>query len=192
MLPLAALTVAGLLAVFGGRQGDFGGGRDDTANQRMQIWVEGIRLIESNPIALLFGIGYEHYSDAVGMVAHNSFVHAYVETGLIGGSLFVAAFVLSGLGILRADRSEWVRGRRDLAILRPFLFALVAGYAAGCYSLSRQYVAPTCITLGIASSFIDLVAGRPPPETGLLPRVAVIGLSAYVLIRVTCFLMVRY
>src|SRR5262249_15209231 len=85
----AAITVPLLLAVAGGRQADFNLDEEDTGQARIQLWGEGFALFKQSPV---FGIGAERYREEVGQVAHNSFVHAYVETGLLGGTLFVGMF----------------------------------------------------------------------------------------------------
>ena len=65
--------------------------------------------------APLFGIGVGKYEDEVGLVAHNSFVHAYTELGIFGGALFLGAFVyplgtLHRLGVESSPHMEEPRG----------------------------------------------------------------------------------
>ncbi len=140
------------LAISGGRQADIDLGSDDTAHQRAEFWSEGMELLKRNPLT---GIGVHQFVEEIAHVAHNSFVHAYVETGLLGGGLFLGAFALSAVGLYRV-RPVWSPA---LLRLRPFILAMVIGYAGGAFSLSRNYIAPTFMVIGLAEAF--LILARP-------------------------------
>ena len=100
------------------------------------------------------------YDDECGLVAHNSFVHAYVELGLIGGGLFLAAFVLSGWAVWTTKPSSLLHPEdsADLTRLRPIIFALIVSYMAGVFSLSRNYIPPTYLSLALATVYLRLAA----------------------------------
>jgi hypothetical protein len=151
---LAAMLVAFplFLALSGGRQADMDLGSDDTAYQRAEFWSEGLSELKRNPVT---GIGVHQYEEDLGHVAHNSFVHAYVEMGLIGGGFFLGAFALAALALYRV-KPTW---NPVLMRLQPFILAMVIGYAGGAFSLSRNYIAPTYMILGIAEAVLML--GRP-------------------------------
>jgi hypothetical protein len=51
-----------------------------------------------------------------------------------------------------------------LAVFSPYLLAAVVGYCGGMFSLSRNYVAPTYLCLGLAESYLALAMLHPPPE----------------------------
>ena len=159
-LPLGVL-VAGAALAAGGRQTNFNLGEGDTARQRFELWAEGFHVMRENPLT---GIGQGLFWDRVGLEAHNSFVASYVETGLAGGALFLGMFVLPmvGLGVTRPADPV-------LARMRPFAQAVVVGYAVGILSISRSYVVPTYLVVGIGAAFLRL-APVPPgrrPEVGL-------------------------
>ena len=78
-----------MFILFGGRQTNINMGGDDTMQERVQLWSEGLDLFREAPV---FGIGYREYAEQVGQVAHNSFVHCYAELGFFGGTIFLAAF----------------------------------------------------------------------------------------------------
>lgn len=84
LLPLLFLT-------FSGRQTNLTTS-EGTGQQRIQIWSDGFSLLKTRP---LFGIGMEQYGEQLGIEAHNSFVHAYTELGIIGGTFFLAAYYLA-------------------------------------------------------------------------------------------------
>ena len=43
-----------------------------------------------------------------------------------------------------------------------FLFAAVIAYAAGALTLTRNFVLPTYLTLGLASAYLEIGLGRLP------------------------------
>jgi O-Antigen ligase len=176
---LGGPLVVGLGLVMAGRQTSFDlSNSDDTAQHRIRLWREGMVLLEQAPA---FGIGAGRFEDEAGLVAHNSFVHAFAELGLLGGSLFLGAFVVPIVVLFRlggAGRGTLGPTLRDL---RPFVLACVAGTAGGMLSLSRVYTLTPYLVLGLATVFLGLTgpaaAARVPKLT---PRLlaAVLGLSA--------------
>lgn len=82
-------------------------------------------------------------------MAHNSFVHAFVELGLVGGSCFLALFHLPFWSLCRPPTAAERGAGGDLVGFRPYLAGLLAGYAAGMFSLSRCYSIPTYTKPGI-------------------------------------------
>ncbi|MGH7128251.1 MAG: O-antigen ligase family protein, partial [Planctomycetaceae bacterium] len=171
-----ALGAAGL-ALLSGRQTeiDLEGG---TGRERLLLWRDGFEAIQS-PEAL-FGIGYDAYADMAGLVAHNSFIHAFVELGLFGGTLFFGGFFFAALGLWRlraalsVEQSRAVSARTgaarpgsvsELIRFHPYLAAVLAGWCGGMLSLSRCYVAPTYMVLGLAAVSLGM-AGRSlaPPR----------------------------
>lgn len=159
-VPLAIVGVVVALAAIGGRQADMSGG--DTAHERLMMWAGGVSTLFQQPFFLLTGLGAGWFTDQYGLLAHNSFVQAYVETGLIGGGAFLGAFLL-GLRLLDRlgrgiDAPAWVVGSRYYA------FGALAGYAMGCYSLTRNWVVPTYLVLGIASVLLEHAAPQLPEK----------------------------
>jgi putative inorganic carbon (hco3(-)) transporter len=157
-LPLAVAVVVAALVLIGGRQANIGGG--GTAHERLMFWASGLSELFANPLYIPTGLGRGWFVDDSGQVAHNSFVQAYVEQGLLGGGAFLAAFYL-GVRILHrfgrgVDAPRWALEARH------FGFAVIVGYGMGCYSLSRSFVIPTYIALGIASVLLDQAAPRLP------------------------------
>ncbi len=153
-IPLGAMAVCGLMVVSGGRQTEISVGQG-TAQERMEKWKEGLILFTHRPVT---GIGVWRYSEEVGLVAHNSYVHAYVEMGFPGGSLFVGLFYFASEGLrARYYRNPRVRDPAFLR-LRPYIVALIAGYGMGIFSLSRNYIVPTYVIFGIATAYHRIAA----------------------------------
>jgi hypothetical protein len=152
-----------LFLVFSVRQTSFDmGDREDSAQARVQLWSEGLAQFRERP---LFGMGQATYADEIGQVAHNSFIHAYAELGILGGSLFFGMFASLVLLFRSLAPSKRVIVNPDLQQLRPYLVGAVVGFAVGLLSLSRCYVEPTFLVIGLGMAFIRLTRAAPalPP-----------------------------
>lgn len=161
---LAGLAVPLLLAMAAGRQTDMdvSGG---TGQQRIQLWSMGLFALRDAP---LFGVGMNSYPDiADGYVAHNSFVGTYVELGLLGGTLFLGACYLALESCYRLGPPRLQLSDPELGRLRPFLLALIAGYFVGLMGLSRSYITPTYLVIGLGCVYTRLAA---PADPRLRPR----------------------
>ena len=158
---MAVLSV-GVLA---GRQGniDLGGG---TGQERVQKWRDGIVAIQ-NP-NLIFGIGHGFYSDVAGLVAHNSFVHTYVELGIFGGTFFFGCFFLPAWTLYRMSKAGVRIPNAEHERFRPYLLALLTGWSVGMMSLSRAYVVPTYMVVGIASAYLTICNHQFSPPRALM------------------------
>jgi hypothetical protein len=149
---LAALTLPLAPLIAGGRQLDFAAALEESTGQsRIQLWAEGLGLFRQAP---LFGIGQNEYAEQAGLVAHNSYIHCFTELGFFGGAIFLAAFLLS-LRCLHGMAGMQHRIDDDaIRRLRPYLLATIGAYAASMLSLSRPYVAPTYLVLGMAAVWL--------------------------------------
>jgi hypothetical protein len=189
------LALLPALVVLGARQTNFNlGDREDTAQARIHLWAEGMELFRQSPV---WGIGAYTYADEVGQVAHNSFVHAFVETGIAGGTFFAGAvfFALWPLERLFGRRATLVHP--VLYQLLPFLMAAVGAYALGMLSLSRNYVVPTYLVVGLAAAFLHMVVTNPPAADVKLTRaffgrLAAVGMVTLFCIYLAVRLLTRY
>ena len=160
--PALSLLCLPLLAlIFSGRMTDFAALNEGTGQDRIQIWSDGLTVFRQYPF---FGLGEGLFVDKYGVVTHNSFLHCYAELGILGGTAFLACFLAAALG-LWSLRKEYrnphapdriPRELRELAHLRVFVFAALAAYSAGMLTLSRQFVAPTYLILGLAAATTSL------------------------------------
>lgn len=151
------------LAVMGGRQANLDL-NDSTGGERVQLWRDGFDALKSSDI--LFGIGYGGYPDVAGLVAHNSFIHAYVELGIFGGTLFFGAFFFAFVQLYQMGFRSYPNFDREALRFRPYLGALLAGWCTSMLSLSRCYVVPTYMVLGLAAAYLHMAArssARPAP-----------------------------
>ncbi len=197
-LLLFSPAVPVILLLAGGRQA---GGFDptakgDTGQARIQLWADGFQCFRASP---LIGVGVHNYATATntGLVAHNSFVHAYTEMGFFGGMFFLGAFYFALAPLEKLFRSDVVIVDPELRRLHPTLTAVVAGYAGGLLSLSKDYDIPTYLALGLAAAFLRQV--RTVPDRTQLgidgavgQRLLACGVAGVVVIYLTIRLTVRY
>jgi O-antigen ligase len=161
MLTLPALPLLAL--AFSGRMTDISAVNDGTGQSRIQIWSDSLAIWREYPI---FGLGQGLLIEELGVVAHNSFLHCFAELGFLGGTAFLACFLAAGLNLwmFRDRRSAVTQADQasihdqasvdveQLAHLRGFIFVALAGAAAGMLTISRHFVAPTYLILGLAAS----------------------------------------
>jgi len=152
-VPLACVLLPVLFVSFSGRQTQLDlNNPNDTFQARLGLWSDSFDRFRAEPV---FGVGQGKLRDQIGQVCHNSYLHAFTETGLLGGVAFAGAFYL-------VLRSLWLAspGEPRLIRLKPFMLAVVASYAVGLLSLSRCYTVPTQLILALGTIFLMLSARR--------------------------------
>jgi hypothetical protein len=144
-------------------------------------------------VSPVLGIGMEQFREKSGLVAHNSYMHAYAELGLLGGILFFGAFFTawSMLMELCADRHKVEDP--ELHRLQPYLAGMLTSYMVGMFTLTLCYVVPTYAFLGLVTCFLRIASSNPPLEKPrvdgrFLARLVGIGLGflafMYVFVRI--------
>jgi hypothetical protein len=180
-LMLGAGLVPLMLVFFAGRQTDLSTSHG-TGQDRIQLWSEGLLQFRHSP---LFGIGRDQFDKTAGLVAHNSYVHAFAELGFLGGMFFIGAFVVALQSLYRLGTD----GRRildpQLRRLHPYLTGVVGGYAVSMMSLTLCYIIPTYTILALAGVYLRMTATAPaaPPmrfDARLLMRMIGIGIAAII------------
>lgn len=157
MIATGILLCCGLAAL-AGRQANFDIEDGGTAHERIELWREGLEALKSAD--LLFGTGQNTYGDYAGLVAHNSYIHAFVELGIIGGTMYLGCFLMPALALFRTRRWKPERFHDLLRHWRPFLAAALAGWCVAMFSLSRCYVPPTYLLVGILTSYVYQIEHR--------------------------------
>ena len=162
----AVVVLPAVLVLVGGRMAQLSAG-EDTAQERFNLWSEGLLMFRQSP---LFGIGAGQFAEEMGLVAHNSFVHCFAELGFLGGTCFLGAFALCirSLYPLAVGHEDAVDP--ELRRLGLYLLCMVFGYGVGLLSLSRAYVVPTYLVLGLG-----VVQSQFAFQVGAAPRPAVNG-----------------
>lgn len=159
MLPLL------FAATRGGSEGVDLDNPEDTFQARLELWSESFEVMRSAPLT---GIGVGRLDDEIGHVAHNSYLHAFTELGLLGGIAFAGVFYLVQGGVRRAEPND-----SELARMRPYMLAMVAAYAAGILSLSRCYKVPTILVIAIGTAYLALAAREGPAVVPRMDRACV-------------------
>jgi len=165
---IVSLAVIPLLALFfSARMTDVDSMVEGTGQSRIHIWSESITVWKQFPV---FGLGEGLLFDELGMVTHNSFLHCFAELGLFGGSAFVTCFLAAGMGLWRLRAKSMVDSERphadsdltQVAHHRIYIFAALVAYAAGILTLSRQFVVPTYLVLGLATAAFTVDSDDTP------------------------------
>jgi len=149
MIILGIVGVPVLLAVLGGRFSRMSTD-EDTAQERIEIWRESLIMFRTSP---LFGHGMNTIGKELGLVAHNSFVHAFAETGLLGGTCFIGVYYYSVLILLRLRRRDDNALDPELRRTGSYLAAILLGVIVSIFSISRNYGAFVYIPVGLVEVY---------------------------------------
>ena len=179
-LSLVLGVLGGLAAILLG----FTGGRalslDDSAEGRLEAWAAGLDMLKSSPI---WGVGHGAFTDHNPLAAHNSFVHCFAETGLVGYFLWLALPVLTLHGLWRLQESapatdEGLEARRWAHAAQLGLM----GFLAGAFFLSRSYGVMFFLLLGIGTAVIDVSSREEwsEPGPGFLAWTTAVGVLSIV------------
>ncbi len=129
------MVLGGLIStgvfLFGPSRLGFLAAQDESAVGRLDAWYYGFQLIKSNP---LFGVGFNMFTDRYPLTAHNSFVLAAAELGIVGLMCWVGLFYVSFKGLSRVERYC-----PRLAFYAYGLQAGIVGFMATAFFLSRTY-----------------------------------------------------
>jgi O-antigen ligase len=186
-VPLALIVLPIMFMIFDGRMTGISTS-EDTAQERIQLWSEGLEFFREAP---LFGIGQGEFADQVRQVAHNSFVHSYAELGFFGGTVFLGAFFCALWGLYRLRRFSLQIRDPQLTRLRPYAITILAAYAVGLLSLSRAYIVPTYMVLGLGTAYIRLASVHLPAPVlrfngqlllwlGVVSALSLVGIKVFV------------
>ncbi|HVJ87580.1 MAG TPA: O-antigen ligase family protein [Caulifigura sp.] len=174
-----------------GRQGnmEISGG---TGQQRIQLWADGLAQLKS--MRLPFGIGESKYGEVAGLAAHNSYIHAYVELGFLGGTMFFGCFLFAAWAFYRLKRDRIELLDPELKRMMPYIAGMLAAWCTGMATLSRCYVPPTYMIVGVAAAYINLAGfhrRKPAPIIALDTLVAQRWVMCSVGMLACCFAFVR-
>ena len=151
----------------------------------------------TQPSYILTGIGVDKYQDEVGYVAHNSYVHAFVETGMIGGIIFSGLFLLAFGMVFKQGTPRLKYYLPMLAQMQPYLLAALADYLMCMFSLSRNYVMTTYMMLGICTAFIRMTQDDQERswynmDFRMIVIISSLGLAVFVVLKVFLMMFVQF
>jgi len=187
---LAAVALPAAMFLFSGRQTSLSLS-EGTSQQRIQLWSESFQAFRTSPI---WGIGTNLLGQRMGLVAHNSFVHAYAELGFVGGTFFFGAYYTVLTSLARLGATPTTVRDPELRGVRPYIMAAVLSCAVSRMSLSLCYSVSTYAILGVGAACVRLADAEPSlaesrprrPLAFRLFRASLIFLIAlYVMVRLT-------
>jgi O-antigen ligase len=159
---MSALALLAMLAV------SFGGGRaislgSGGGGARLMIWGDGLTMFKDNP---LFGIGFSRFTHWSHYTAHNSFVLALAEMGLVGCFFWIGLLVFSCgeltrlIGFPAKDEDDqelhrWAKGIR----------VAIGTFLVSGWFLSRSYTPMLYILIAMAVVVCEMYRRRHPEYT---------------------------
>ena len=156
MLLVAPVALAVLL---GGSES----GRVDAAastEERYEAWATGIQMFRDSP---LFGVGHGQFVEHHYLTAHNSYVLALAELGLVGMFLWGAILLLTvKIPLVALIRYQ---GREEARVARVWALGLVAafgGLLVGIFFLSFAWHLIFWAYVGLSGAFYSAVRTHDP------------------------------
>lgn len=163
---VAGCFIAPPMLLLGGRSGSEA---DDSADERAQLLREGFEFIRKTRG---IGLGTHQFTDesSIGLTAHNAYLLAAAETGIIGFLLFGFAVYLS----LKVPYALWFGGYRLKPATTSFATALalaLTGATVGIFFLSWTYKDILYMLFGASAALYGVARSEDPKVR--------IGLSAF-------------
>ncbi len=121
-----------------------------SANARVNLWYEGIQLIKRSPI---FGVGYDMFMDALPQTAHNSYILAAAELGMVGLFFWVALFYSSFKGLSIIQNKD-----KKLKTYALGLQSSLVGFCAAAFFLSRTYIIIPYLLVAFSGSLMHIAS----------------------------------
>jgi O-antigen ligase len=161
---------------------------EESAEGRLEAWYEGYFMLTSNP---LFGVGYSQFLEYHFRTAHNSFVLAFSELGLVG--LFVWCALLTTTIIvlfriakksylpadLKPDDPRYAAAQEESLIAKMFIYIFIAFFGSAFF-LSRTYVPFLYFMIGLSTSSLARVRNIYPNLNAIFTYKELLKTSAYV------------
>ena len=148
------LAIAALIFLFGpSRLGMLSAG-EDSAAQRLGAWYHGFQLLKASP---LFGRGQGLFTDDYPLTAHNSFILAFAELGLVGFFFWV--------GLLYVSFKTFSIVQQHDRRLAPSAFGLQAGlvgFSAAAFFLSRTYILLPYLFVALSAATLNIARRANP------------------------------
>jgi O-antigen ligase len=199
-LAYGLLAVPLLLVAFAGRQTSISVS-EGTGRARLELWSDWMMKFRGSPV---FGEGPK-ITEAMTVdrkemhwdyqqVAHNSYLQAFADLGVLGGMIFLGAFFFAFRTMARLRGDQVAILDPEQRRLYPFLFGALTAYMTGMMSLSLCYVLPTYFVLALPVVFTRQTATEPSVEEvridGYAVRqvvVASVGMLAFIYLFIKVF-----
>jgi hypothetical protein len=153
---IAAAVVAAPVILFGGRSGEEA---EASATGRTEVLFHGITMLAQNP---LFGMGIDQFSEAEGYTAHNAYLLAAVELGLVGFFCWTGlawASVKIPFKIVTESPEGLDPAIRTMAVA---ILVSLSGMAVGIFFLSFTFKQLLFVWLGMPGALYGIVRDKHP------------------------------
>lgn len=156
-----------------------------SAASRVELWYGGILLMKANPI---FGAGYDMFTEDLPQTAHNSFILAGAELGMVGLFFWMALIYSSYQGLSTVQQKD-----PDLRTYAIGLQSALVGFMAAAFFLSRTYVIVPYLLFALSGALMDIARQRNKDIVYSFGKAEVKGtilwctgiiLTAYVIIKI--------
>jgi putative inorganic carbon (HCO3(-)) transporter len=161
--PIAVVALVTLMTVAPSRLGMLLNAREASAQGRIQAWAAGIEMVTARPVT---GVGWNRYTLYHERPAHNSYLHAFAELGLLGGVCFVGVAYAFFWGLSPA----WPTTEPAVKSLTNIEHALTSagvGFFVDAFFLSKQYSIMTFTLVALGAVYVSIAqrARRGPGTT---------------------------
>jgi hypothetical protein len=162
---------------------------EESAEGRLDAWYEGYQMLLSNPV---FGVGYSQFLEYHFRTAHNSFVLAFAELGLVGlfawcGLLTTCMVILFKIAKksylpadLRQDDPRYIAAQEEALIAKMFIYMFIAFFGAAFF-LSRTYVPFLYFIIGLSTASLARVRASFPDLNAIFTYKELLRTTLYVI-----------
>jgi len=125
--------------------------KEASAYNRIDAWYHGIEMLKGNP---LFGGGMGMFIEDSSLTAHNSFVLAFAELGLIGAFFWVGMFYFCFKELWRLNRGSVIP--TEIGFLSSAVQASLIGFLTAAFFLSRTYNWVLYLLISSVTAFTEI------------------------------------
>jgi len=145
------------LMMLGGRSGEEAA---QSAEERMEVMTDGLNMFFANPI---IGVGYGQFTKFSFLTAHNAYILASAELGIIGFWVWtVIIYMIMKTMLVAYKRYANVPGGEQIRAWSLALFASFCGTLVGIFFLSWTYHYVLWIYFGLAGAFWSTIRTTDP------------------------------
>ena len=133
---------------------------EESAQGRLDAWYAGIEMLLGSP---LFGVGQGAFMEYHRLTAHNSFVLAFAELGVIGCFIWVGMLVVTILSLLKIHKQDYLPAgftctglqqnvmREEAKTAITLIYSMIAFMVSGFF-LSRTYIPILYLYLALSAA----------------------------------------
>jgi hypothetical protein len=153
---LAAVMAVPLL-VIGGREGEEA---DQSSMDRLEAAAAGIKMFFSYPFT---GVGYGQFTNHHGLTAHNAYILALGDLGLLGMWLFITLLITSiKIPVTVLSHPAYDAEGQSTKALAMAMLATFGGASIGIFFLSWTYHYVLWIHFGLSGGLYATIKARDP------------------------------